>query len=388
MTAVAPSAALKLALALHGVRIEPGTAAALGSPALGTIDLRLPGSLCVAATPVDAAPWTLTHGSGQYALRGPAGAAVPVTVAPPPAFYGRRTARGIPMWRIGSVQDGRLVVSLSGSCGYAVRGTPCPFCIEGARPNDDDPVIPADVIEVVRAAFDEGVARSVSFNTAFVDGEDGGIGFLLPYVEAVRRHFDTLVRAQVHPPRTDRWIDRAYAFGVDALGFSLELFDPQMLTRHCVGRARYIGRERYLDALGYAATIFPRGAVWSDLVVGLEPIESTAAGIERLAALGVVPVVTGARGAPLGGDEHAVTQLLGGLHRAAITHRLPSTWIAGAGVGFTPADARAYAVDGPRRVAVGALVTRSRPGALGARYLARLRRRLRVRALAADSARH
>src|SRR5262249_61806983 len=80
--AVPPSAALKLALTLHGVRIEPAAAAALGSPALGTIDLRLPGSLRVAATPVDAAPWMLTHGSGQYTLRSGAGSAVAATVVP------------------------------------------------------------------------------------------------------------------------------------------------------------------------------------------------------------------------------------------------------------------------------------------------------------------
>lgn len=383
---------LKLSLALHGVRVEPDASAALGMPTLGTLDLRLPGELRVAVTPVDRAPFVLARTAlDGYELR-PAGngdgTSMPVTVIPPPAFYGRRTARGIPMWRIGAVHGGRLVISPSGSCGYGVRGTPCPFCIEGARPSDDDPAIQADIIEVVRAAFDEGIARVVTFNAAFGGGEDGGIDFLLPYVEAVRRHFDTLVTAQVHPPRSDRWIDRAYALGIDALSLNLELFDPHMLTRCCVGRARYIGRDRYLEALGYAATIFPRGAVSSDLVVGIEPAESTAAGIERLAALGVVPLLTGARGAPLGGDEGAIRELLAHLHHAAITHRLPPTWVAGIGVGFSPDDARPYAAGGTRRSPFGATVAHSRAGAFATRYLARVRRRLRVRATGHEAESH
>ena len=40
----------------------------------------------------------------------------------------------------------------------------------------------------------------------------------------------------------------------------------------------YIGRERYYEALAYAASIFPSGTVWSELVLGVEPIESTRRG--------------------------------------------------------------------------------------------------------------
>ncbi len=67
----------------------------------------------------------------------------------------------------------------------------------------------------------------------------GGIAFLGPYIVGVRKHFDTFVAVQVHPPRTNDWIDRTYAMGVDALSYNLELFDAQLLMRHCVGRARY-----------------------------------------------------------------------------------------------------------------------------------------------------
>lgn len=381
---------LKLALALRGIRVDPSARGPVTSRAAGSVDLALPGGLRVAAAPTDASPWVLLGDRGRLVVREADGDRhSAVRVVAPPRFYARHTSHGLPMWRIATVHGRQLVVTPHAGCGYSVLGTPCPFCIEGARPTDREPVasIP-DVVEVVRAAFDEGAAASVCFNSAFVEGEDGGLAFLLPYVEAVRRHFDTLVAAQLHPPRSDRWIDRAYALGIDAVSFNLELFDAGMLTRHCVGRARYIGRERYLDALGYAASIFPRGAVWSDLVMGLEPIAASLAGIDRLTALGVVPVVTAARGAPLVVDPADVVPVLAALYRAGRHHGLPGAWVGDLAVGFAPFEARHFADENPRLVVALHALARSRVGAFAARYLARARRRLRVRSAGDVAAAH
>src|SRR6185503_10821009 len=218
---------------------------------------------------------------------------VEVQTGSAPRFYSRRTASGRPMWQVATVQGTHLLVTPTGTCGFSTRGGPCSFCREGARPpgERERSASIADVIEVVRAAFEEGVAELVFLNSSVYDAEDGGIGFLTPYIESVRKHFDTFVAVQVHPPRTNTWIDRTYAMGVDALSYNLELFDPVVLGRHCIGRARYIGRDRYLEALAYAAGVFPGGTVWTDLVLGLEPAESTIEGIEALARLGVVPVL-------------------------------------------------------------------------------------------------
>ena len=165
-------------------------------------------------------------------------------------------------------------------------------------------------------------------NSDAFEVEPGASTSSMPYVETIRRHFDTLVALQVHPPRGDRWIEWAYAQGVDAISFNLEIFDPHLLDRHCVGRMRYIGRDRYLEALARAASVFPSGTVWSDLVLGLEPIESTLAGIDALAALGVLPVVSTPRtlaGPPLESTE--ITRVLGHLHAAARRHGINTGWV-------------------------------------------------------------
>jgi hypothetical protein len=398
-------AALKLDLARRGVSVDASVARQSGFAQGDTLteyvtrslDLVLPGGVRVSA-PVEAraaagSPFTLVADGRRFQLvrRDDAGTEVerlPVRAIPRPGFYERRTSRGTPMWRAATVQGNHLLVAPGGACGFSVRGMPCRFCVEGARGGSArDAAVPVeDVLEAVRAAFAEGVAEFVYFNTAAYDADDGGLAFLAPYIEAVRRHFDTLVAAQVHPPRTNRWIDRAYAMGVDAISFNLEIFDAELLERHCVGRARYIGRDRYLEALAYAAEIFPSGTVWSDLVFGLEPPESTMAGIEALARMSAVPVVTVFRSleegtvrdtAPAAGA--ALDPVLAHLFRSVRERGTNMGWMRDLALGVTPLEARHFAGDGARFTVAVQQLTRSRLGALATRSLARFRRKLRVR---------
>lgn len=388
----AVQAALKLDLATRGVRIEPSAhgLASSAEPLPQSLELIVDDDFRV-SVPVDAAgtapaPFLLTGGDGGgYCLvdtQANGVTPVPVEVAAAPRFYGRRTAGGLPMRRVASVLGNHLLVHPAGACGFSVQGAPCRFCLEGARGRGDREATVADVVEVVRAAFDEGAAESVYLNSDAFDAEDGGLAFLAPYVEGIRKHFDTLVAVQVHPPRTDRWIDWAYALGVDALSFNLEIFDPQLLDRHCIGRMRYIGRQRYLDALGHAAQVFPSGTVWSDLVLGIEPPESTMAGIDALAALGVVPVVSARRAlspAAIPLDPAGVGRVLAHLYRTVHGRRINMSWIRDLLAGVSPLEARLGGGTPLTRAAHG--FTRSRLGALAARGLARFRRRLRVKSV-------
>jgi len=383
---------LKLELAVHGARLDAALAQRIGrgrgagSSARPSLDVVLPGEVWVGVPIVDTpTPYVLAaEGDDTYLLRGDAtGNAdlrIEVRIATPPRFYERRTSRGTPMSTIATVRAGHLVISPGAACGYSMNGAPCRFCLEGARVAVERDAAPiADVIEVVRAAFGEGVAEHVYFNTAVFDAEDGGIAFLAPYIEGVRRHFDTLVVTQIHPPRSTAWIDRTYAMGVDALSYNLEIYDPTVLGRHCIGRARYIGRDRYLDALGYAAGVFPSGTVWSDLVIGLEPAQSTLAGIEALAAKGVVPVASIVRGeAPLP-EPAEIIPVLAELYRSVKRYGINMGWVRDLALGITPLEARHFAGDGARLAVTVQHLTRFRLGALAARGLARFRRRLRVR---------
>jgi hypothetical protein len=382
-------ALLKLELAVRGARLDSSVSLPRSIEPVRSLDLVLPGDVWV-DVPVDerraaGSPFLLLADDRHHVLvrqqeNGADALRTDVRALPRPRFAERRTSRGIPMVQIATMRGSHLVVTLGGSCGFSVRGAPCRFCVEGARASVDDDAPPVtDVIEVVRAAFDEVACTSVYFNSSHFDGDDGGVAFLTPYVEAVRRHFDTLVALQVHPPRSDRWIDHTYAMGVDALSYNLEIFDADLLNRHCIGRSRYIGRERYLDALGYAARIFPSGTVWTDLALGIEPADSTIAGIDALVAAGVVPVAAILRGEHAMPDVAEAARVLDHLYRAVRRQGLSMLWVRGLGLGITPMEARHFAGDGARLTATVHQLARSRIGALAARGLARVRRRLRVR---------
>lgn len=385
-----PHAEAKLRLVLRGVRIDPSARALVSAsePSPQRLELVVSNDVRV-SVPVDAggtadAPFHLVAETGHCWLTDPLagdGARMKVRITQAPRFYARRTTTGVPMRRLASVLGNHLLVHPGGACGFSVQGAPCRFCLEGARGRQEAVGSVADVVEVVRAAFEEGAAEFVYLNSDAFDAEDGGLAFLAPYIEAIRRHFDTLVAVQVHPPRSNRWIDWAYARGVDAISFNLEIFDPHLLDRHCIGRMRYIGRQRYLDALAHAATVFPGGTVWSDLVLGLEPIESTMAGIEGLAEIGVLPVISAHRAVALPGpalDSAAIGSVLDHLYRTVHRRGINMGWVRELVTGVTPLEAHPAGASVSRAVRG---LAQSRLGALATRGLARFRRRLRVKSI-------
>ena len=387
---------LKVELSLRGLKLAAGLRDRLfeGVEAPdGGIDLLLPEDVWVQAA-IDehltaASPFTLAVEAGGFRLR--RGGTAPLQATPlevrvlaPPDFYRRQTSRGTPMGQLAAVHGNFIALDPAAACGFGSRGVPCAFC-RGAAPAAPIaiPSVP-DVIEVVRAAFDEGAAEFVYFRSRCSEAEDGGLRTLEPYIAAVKKHFDTLVAAQLQPPRDLLVIDRTYAIGVDAISYNLEIYDPAMLARYCAGRSRAIGRERFLEALRHAAAIFPSGTVWSELVVGVESFDSTRVAIDALAATGVLPVLSvvgpaaavAMPGLTLLAPE-TLAPLYAHLYETVKRHRIPMTWVRDLPIGVTPLDARFF-VDEHARLAVTSFY-RSRLGTLAARSLSRLRRRLRVR---------
>lgn len=391
---------LKLALATHGVRLDAGARAQLASVSRApwvrdyvtrSLELLLPEDVWV-SVPVEeeftaASPFALIAEDGRFFLARE-GERVEVRVVPPPAFYAQTTSRGTPMWRVATVYGGFVAINPAAACGFSLRGVPCQFCELGTKTMPDAAFtlrVP-EVVETVRAAFAEGAAEFVYFNVGYVDAEDGGIEMLQPYIRAVKRNFDTLVAVQLHPPKSNAWIDQTYAMGVDALSYSVEIHDAELLARHCAGRVQYIGRARYYEALRYAATIFPSGTVWSDLIVGLEPPESTMRGIDTLTAMGVLPVLSLFR--PLAGTQlcdhplpvvDEVAPVYAHLFHSVRQAKINMGWVRDLSFAITPLEARFFAADDARMAVAMQQFYRSRLGTLTARNLSRLRRRLRVR---------
>jgi hypothetical protein len=72
---------------------------------------------------------------------------------------------------------------------------------------------------------------------------------------------------------------------------NIEVFDDQLFEIICPGKARLYGRDKLLQALEHAANVVSGKRVHSILIAGLEPIDSTIAGIKYLASIGVTPII-------------------------------------------------------------------------------------------------
>ncbi len=310
----------------------------------------------------------------------------PVRLVAPAQFAARRNARGIPLGDIAAIHGSYATVALGGGCGRGAAGRTCAICQGRELTAHAGEVWPVDeVVEAVRAAFEEGDAEFVHFVLGYFAGDDAGVAVLRPYLDAVHHHFDTIVAVTMHPPAGPRAIDLTYAEGVDVLCYNLEAPDDDSMRRHFPGRARFFGRERYREALTHAARIFPRGSVWSELMIGLGPRDATARAIEELAQAGVIPTLGVMRADGLAPPTLDDAVALGASALEAVTRAgLSFNWLRDVSTTFTPLDARHLVPDAPNPTGLLHQLTRNRLGALTTRSLARLRRRLRVRRVRAS----
>jgi hypothetical protein len=280
-------------------RLRPESEVAASHAIFGNawdLDLVLPGSVW-AAVPVHprlvaSSPYELVDLGGELRItsRESPQVSIPVKVRPPSAFFANKTSTGLPYHRIGTVHGPYLALSPTNRCQFLSSADRCRFCGVGDHGLHDLIPVP-DIVEAVRVARAEHRVDMVHLSIGHLGGEDGGVRLLEPYVHALKKHFDVLVAVDALPPATDGWIDRTYGIGADLVSYNLEIFDPVRFERICRGPARVVGRQRFLDALGYATTVFPAGAVVCHLILGLEPLASTLEGVRTLIDKGVVPVL-------------------------------------------------------------------------------------------------
>ena len=219
---------------------------------------------------------------------------VEVRLVPPPAFYNKKTSTGIEMSRIAKAHGSYVVITPSPKCDFFREGVECKYCAGNFDVSDESSstlFTVDEVLETVEAVLKETATKVIYISIGFSDGDDGGIKLLAPYIEAVKKHFNCLVAVEALPPKDNSWIDKTYALGADSVLYNLEIFDPELFKIICPGRAELIGRERYIESLKHAASIFPNGTVASHLIVGLEPPGATQQGVDFLTSIGVVPIL-------------------------------------------------------------------------------------------------
>lgn len=209
-----------------------------------------------------------------------------------PAWYQRPTSRGIPMNRIGVLQGTYLGIYVNMVCTFwnYQPALNCRFCTTGNNVGEHEVVdkAVADVVEVARAARDESGVTFVHLNAGFQGSR--GVQFAEPYIAALKE-LGVLVGAQLAPEKDFSKYDRLIDLGVDHLSFCLEFVDPAWFAKVCPGKAKVLGQQIFFDSIAYCAGKMNRGAVSGEIIAGVEPLDSTLAGIDWIAAQGAFPTV-------------------------------------------------------------------------------------------------
>lgn len=313
------AAKLKTGLLCHGVRLSESLRrdlTGLVRPALrvrsgscGGLDLVLPGGTFVNC-PINepftyASPYSLVVDVSGLVLREPSGDDHPVSLLPVPDYYHRTGSSGSLLSRIGQLCGDRLGIGLTNDCVYWRNPSRrCKFCSIGLNLNTEERRKTLDdIVEVVDAAFNDSTspAKHILLGGGTPVGPDAGARAISQVTRAIRTRWTAPIYAMIAAPSHDDALHELRDSGVNELGMNIELFDPDVAKRLIPGKHQDLGLDRYIEALVVAVEIFGRLNARSIMIVGLESMESTLKGVDLLASLGVLPILSPFR--PLAGTD-------------------------------------------------------------------------------------
>ena len=225
----------------------------------------------------------------------------PVEFERRPDYYSKTTSTEVPMSHIGPHRlKSQVLFEYNAYCEFFSNNSQCLFCgIISEKPlhhghyKRQFVASPKEIAEVAEAAFGEGVVTELQI-TGGVLRERAEVPYILEVGEAVRDRLgvDTIPGGQavLVPPASASGIDELKAAGWEQVSFNLEVWNERLWPGIVPGKANAMSRERWLEALEYAAGVFGKGNVSSVLIAGLEPKQSHWEGIEWLAERGIFGV--------------------------------------------------------------------------------------------------
>jgi hypothetical protein len=253
---------------------------------------------------VAASPFRLIQQRGEYRVFDERqGDAYSVQIPEEPVWYSRRTSSGAEMSRIGVLQGSYLGIYVSNACLLwgSKPSRACKFCTTGKNlgVNEQPRKNLEDVVEVALAARDESGSVFTHLNTGYhfeeVDKLEPihGLRQCEPFVRAIRERVGGFIGVQCFPVPERQFYeyDALIQAGADHFSFCYEFEDTEVFARLCPGKADTLGQEGFFRAMEYAANKLGRGRVSGEIIAGLESVEATKRGIDRIVAAGAFPTV-------------------------------------------------------------------------------------------------
>jgi hypothetical protein len=346
-------ALLKLQLLYNGIRAGGNLVSPLTNP-FGLVHLVLPEKIPVSVhlnANGNESPFTLRRDGSVFYLEIGGRETVEVQWTPPLQSYQKKVSSGLLVSDILTVHGDVIAVHPSKPCRFGQSGLSCRYCGSSKELSEHPPFTPRDLVEAIQIVMQEKRCDVVTLSSGYVDTEDGGVERLEKWVAMIRKHLDVLIALDLVPPATNDWIDTTYAMGVDALYYDSDFFNPNDEPRGDFEKHK----SRQLEALQYAARIFPTGAVLSHLVIGFERLEETISSIDLLIDRGVVPVLV--YFPPYNGSNlrdiwkatpEEAQRVYAHLYERLVRTRINPHWVQQYDVVLSPLEGRFFSTESPR----------------------------------------
>lgn len=263
-------------------------------------DFTLPDGTVVQFRRNSHSPYLVTIQDSKRVLTHHEGDICEVKWIPRPRYYNQQTSNGNKMVKIGQVGgEDCLFFCYQNYCSHFSNSEQCLFCNLVSTSETYNSVLKKkdtqDIGEVARAAFMEGNVKHVLL-TGGCFNHQKEIQMVSNIVESIRDHtgLDRVPGTILpSPARTKDELKGYYESGIQAIGFSMEIWDERLYQAICPGKSRSVSHEVFLNSIKNAVRIFGEGNVFGVFVMGLEPRETFLQGVKTLANLGanIVPFV-------------------------------------------------------------------------------------------------
>jgi len=250
-------------------------------------------------------PFRLVRSDSRYLVHRGETEICEARLAERPKWYEYKTSTGRPMPQIGSMQGTTLAFYPTKVCGFweMEPRVNCRFCATGLNVSNDALPTVEEVVEVCRAAREDGVTFC-HFNTGYFQGK--ALDIIKPFVEAVKKNTKLLVGVQCPPQKDLSKYDMLIDAGADHFSFCYELHNPDWFARICPGKQAHLKQQAFFDALEYTTKKMGKGRNSGEIIAGIEPLEDTFAAIDYITGAGAFPTICVFR--PVTGTDMADAQ--------------------------------------------------------------------------------
>lgn len=206
----------------------------------------------------------------------------------PNSLINKKTSSGVPYEAIINIATDRIRINPAPICIYKREGIACHFC---NLPEQNEHYNIDDIFEVIDYCLEK-----VTFRHFLIGGGTyslgGGWNIIIKICQYIRTKCSKDIYLMSIPPTDVIILDKLKKAGITEIAFNIEIFNPTLRKSLMPGKGS-IPLEQYFTAFEHAVNLWGNsGKVRSLLIYGLDNDDYFLAGINKLCALGVEPIIS------------------------------------------------------------------------------------------------